>query len=96
MELLPAMLPTLGHGLRARLRERAADRGGAGGVRVDGELGFGIELALLEARRRVGYEPGTSDLRLGGRDDEPDPEESAQRSALFRRPKKPPSSSRDR
>jgi len=81
---------------RRRARRSPAGLGGACLLGVDGELGVLVLRALLESRRHVGDEPRPRDLRLDGRDDEGDPNEGAQRSALFRRPKKPPSSSRDR
>ena len=96
MELLPAILPARGDGLDSGLGEGSADVGDAGLVGVDRELGVVTDDALFEPLRRVGDEPCASDLRLGALDDEGDPDERAQRSALFRRPKKPPSSSRDR
>ena len=64
-------------------------------VRVDRELRHRSCLALLESGVMALDEPRAGDLGLRGGDDENDAEELAQRRALFRRPKKPWSSSRD-
>jgi hypothetical protein len=96
VELLPAILPTVLDRLGSRLRKRLADRVDALAADVDGELRRVAVAAFLEAGGRMRDEPRARDLGLGGGDDESDANEPAQRSALFRRLKKPSSPSRER
>jgi hypothetical protein len=96
VELLPAILPAALDRLDGRLRKGLADLVDALAVDVDGELRRVAVAPLLEAGGRMRDEPRARDLGLGRGDDEGDANEPAQRSALFRRLKKPSSSSRER
>ena len=93
MELLPAILPAGLHGLGRHVRERRSDGGLTRVVGEDSELRRTAEVTLLEPVRETVEQPRRRYFHLAVRHPQRDAADPAQRSALFRRRKKPSSSS---
>src|SRR6187399_2597825 len=95
MEVLPAVFPSGRDGLTRGLSEGRTDLRLARAIGVRDELDGRACLALFEPSRKALHEPRSGDFGFRVRDAERDAEETAQRSALFRRLKNPSSLSRE-